>query len=192
MGSAIVLDLDGTLWLENSPIKGASEFLTKLIDTHIPFALLSNTGENTALSISKKVKRVVDCTISPACIWTALDNMCQELDNKVARGEVDDILIIARSCVQLSEHAFFKCARPFTLEPDGSNTRQIIACFTDGVVEGVYADVCVAIADYVTRGAQLYITSDDDTLFSIREGVRCLKPGPGILIQNVKILRQRN
>lgn len=187
---AAVLDLDGTLWHDNEPIPGASEFMQSLISQSVPFVLLSNTGERTCVDVVAKFARVLQLHIEPTHVHTALDNMSETIDHLWQTGDVNEITVIAPARNQawkdlpMSKFATSFCAKR-RLPP---NPKRVIAVLSDGKFDEDYHTLLTSVCDEIHRGSRLFVTSDDDTLIEWRHGVMSRKPGPGMFVRNLLTL----
>jgi len=53
-----LIDLDGTLYLGNEPVEGATDFINGLLKKNIPFLLLTNNSTRTPSQVSEKLAKM--------------------------------------------------------------------------------------------------------------------------------------
>lgn len=107
--SAILIDIDGTLFIGDEPIPGASSALTDLRKHGIKYRFLSNGTRKSRMSVLKKVRRL-DIPVCPDEIFTPAVAAIWYLKNKgisrcdvLVTGDVTDDFIQAG--IEISEDA---------------------------------------------------------------------------------------
>ena len=177
--NAWCIDIDGTLLVNNQQIEGASEFLSYLESTSIPYVIISNTGLRTAQMVSDRLFKIFKFRISINKIFTARDYMSTELETK--KQNFSKIMCIPHD----PESEFEELHLNTTLENDETNT--CIAIFTDGEIHEYYRTL-VIVSNYLKRGATLFITSNDSTLVKFDANMKIIVPGPGAFLAALKCM----
>ena len=181
---AYVLDKDGTLVMQGTPVDGAADFVGRLNVTKTPFVVLSNTGERTGAQAADDLSRTLGAPVPPRCVVTALEHMTDALTR--SRAAFDRVLVAGTgsghllACIPEAEPLLHAAA---AVDADPSGGRRVcVAVATDGDVRD-YCDSVAAAAQWVDLGASLYITSADASL-ATAGGAR--RPGPGVFLRAVE------
>ena len=171
------IDIDGTLIAYDKPIEGATEFLEFLDCSKTPYIILTNTGERTAEDVSVRLHEVLQYKVNPERIFTALENMTEEL----LKLKDYKILVVQRNYNKHFTHIDMQS----TPEEDESMT--CIAVFSDGEITNYYS-VLTLVANYIKRGAMLYVSSHDTTLVRYVNDQKHIIPGPGVFISALQCM----
>ncbi len=70
MVKAFLIDLDGTLYLGDTPVEGSAQFLNFLKSERIPFLLLTNNSTRTPEQVSEKLRKL-GMEVEPEKIYTS-------------------------------------------------------------------------------------------------------------------------
>ena len=175
---AIVLDLDGTLWHDDTLIRGARVFWTMLRRQRIPTVLLTNTGEKTAHDVCRKFEAVMGEAVDPAQVWTALDHTMDVVARSIRAGQFARYTILAPH-ERWTEYGLDDACRAHRLG-DAGGPSECIVFLSDGRVPGDWFDTVGDVARRINAGAHLFASSNDDTLLT-SEGHRRVGPGMFLL-----------
>tara|TARA_B100000787_G_scaffold65583_1_gene48097 strand:- start:4902 stop:5918 length:1017 start_codon:yes stop_codon:yes gene_type:complete len=177
MRKGFIVDLDGTMWYRDNdktlPIEGASLFISKVQHQMIA---VSNTGEKTGKQVTEKVLSMFGFSVDAL---TALDHLALRLQE----ANFKEIQVISnaeswKTCIPEGRTFGYR-----GLQQDESGT--CIAFCSDGLIPGDYQDLQIKLRDYLMRGASVWVTSLDETLTVLEEGVKKFVPGPGQFIKAV-------
>lgn len=156
-------------------IPGASEFLGRVRRERTPYVILSNTGTHTGVEVAHTLSSAIGVRIPTVNVITARDQM-------LAAMTVPDVLYQRFIVVEDGGDA---CPPP---RPDDSMDAVCVALFTDGNVPE-FTRTVAQIAQWLRRGAALWITSCDSTIMrSNSEGVAIPHIGPGAVLQCIQAL----
>tara|TARA_B110001450_G_scaffold87075_1_gene82926 strand:+ start:4628 stop:5623 length:996 start_codon:yes stop_codon:yes gene_type:complete len=170
---AYVLDKDGTLVNEDVAISGASDFLQLLRNRRTPYVILSNTGIRTGVEVAQTLSYVIGVRIPTVNVITARDQMLYAMT-------VPDVLYQRFITV---EDGGDTCPPP---RPDDNTDAVCVALFTDGNVPE-FTKTVAHIAQWLRRGAALWITSCDTTVMRTNSnGIVIPHLGPGVVLQCVQ------
>lgn len=170
---AYVLDTDGMLVNEGVANSGAS--VSHLERRVAPYVILSNTGTRTGVEVAHSLSSTIGTPIPTVNVITARDQMLESMT-------ATDVLYQRFVVVEDGGDA---CPPP---RPDDDVSAVCVALFTDGNVPD-YMRTIAHVAQWVRRGAALWITSCDTTIMRANsEGVDIPHPGPGIVLQCVQAL----
>lgn len=172
--SAYVFDKDGTLVNEGKVIPGASAFMKHIHEQKTPYVILSNTGTRTGVHVAQTLSSTLGLPIPTVNVITARDQMLDAMSD----ARYERFVVV--------EDGGSACSPPRSVEGDESSI--CVALFTDGMVPD-FAKTVANIAQWIERGAALWITSCDMTIMrSNAEGVACPHPGPGSILQCIQTL----
>ena len=164
MWDAYILDKDGTLVHQGTPIDGARHFLHRLHADQTPYVVLSNTGVHDSAHVAGDLTRVLG--IEVRYVYTARDGMHEALRTAQFARVID----------------VGECGTPDVEDASGT----CLTAFTDGEV----ADFCktvTMVGAWLARGAHLWITSDDATVATtLPDGTVVRRPGPGVFLDAVR------
>ena len=185
------LDIDGTLIRFEEPIEGASAFLKFLILHQIPYVIVSNTGQKDATEISLSLKRLLDVDVPHSYIFTACDEMKMHI-RKVYKSYSGKILVHAP--LGFTPTAIYVDLLEFNNVIPMVNSEGIyyqgddISCiciFFDGFLQDFHQ--CITyVANSVSNGAVLFVTSKDSSLVKSRNESKWLQPGPGVFVSCIR------
>ena len=175
---AYVLDKDGTLVTQGTPVDGAADFVGRLNVHKTPFVILSNTGERTGSQAADDLSRTLGAPVPPRCVVTALEHMTTAL----READFDRVLVVGKGGAHVA--ASVRGAEPLLGASDDDDARKkvCVAVATDGEVDA-YCDAVAEAARWVEAGASLYVTSADASLVTAG-GAR--RPGPGVFLRAVE------
>lgn len=172
---AYVFDKDGTLVNEGVVIPGASGFLSHVKRSGTPYVILSNTGTRTGVEVAHSLSSTIGTPIPTVNVITARDQM---LDAMTATDVLYQRFVVV-------EDGGDPCPPP---RPEDDMTAVCVALFTDGNVPD-FTRTAAHVAQWVRRGAALWITSCDTTIMRANsEGVVIPHIGPGVVLQCVQAL----
>ena len=168
MDAAYVLDKDGTLTHESVRIRGASDFVRHVQERARAYVILSNTGTRTGAQVAEELTRTLGVHIPHGHVITARDQLLEAVAETSGRVVVvDDATAV-----------------PMPDCDDASDVR--VAVMTDGCVT---AATLAHVAEWVRRGAALWITSTDMSVMRRTDGGALLAfPGPGVVLKTVECL----
>lgn len=179
--SAFVLDKDGTLVHHGEAIPGAADFITRLDSLHLPYVIMSNTGERDNRQVAEDLGGTLGVRILPSRIHTAKE--C--LTDVLASASFDKIFTIGR-------HDLPGCgALPSidSLKDLPGSSKICLALFSDGLLEDFCQTLTVAAHLLLHMGATLYATSADATITrSLPCGTRVSRPGPGVFVASLRTM----
>ena len=185
--NAFVLDVDGTLLRYDDAIDGSSNFIMFLQEQKIAHVYLSNTGEKTASVMASKMSSILKVDVNPSLICTAMDYMCDTLNEESSNNIWDTILVVAsnelwKEKLKIGED-FSTWTKPLNFTP----SKTCIALFSDGNVPDYYENL-KKISELMNEGVSFCATSEDETLVKMKEGKIIKCPGPGMFINILKKL----
>lgn len=161
---AYVLDKDGTLVDQDTPVHGAAEFLSNL---SAPYVLLTNTGVKTAEDVAAEMSETLGVRVPANQVLTAHDAMQRAVRDRSDQGSI---------FVVRDKHE--DCQPP--IEPC-----TCVAVFSDGLLDDFCRTVST-VADLLSHGAELWTTSVDATVRELREdGTVRYRTGPGVFCDAV-------
>lgn len=171
--NAFIIDLDGTIWNGDLPIKGAKDFVDKVTnDDKYSYVFLSNTGEKSSQDVSSKLYNLYGANVSNEKIVTAKDYMLSVLKT----CNFSKVYIISP---KWSEEFYSFLEFSINSEVSSNERNTCIAIFSDGNTPQCYVQTIARIAEFICAGAQIYISSLDKTVSS-KNGRKF--PGPGMMI----------
>lgn len=175
---AYVFDKDGTLVNEGTVIPGASEFLGNVKRLGTPYVILSNTGTRTGVEVAHSLSSTIGTPIPTVNVITARDQMLYAMT-------ATDVLYQRFIVVEDGGDA---CPPP---RPEDDMSAVCVALFTDGNAPE-FTRTVAHVAQWVRRGAALWITSCDTTIMRANaEGVVIPHTGPGGVLQCIQALLPR-
>lgn len=161
---ALLMDMDGVLWVGSQALPGVAEFFSFLDAQHIPYLLVSNNATRRADYIVQQAGKM-GIRVAPALVLTSADATPRWLKHKMP--EIKRVYVIGESALQNA------------LQDDGF---QLVNENADAVIIGLdrqftYEKLKVATLE-IRRGARFIATNRDSTL-PTEEG---LTPGAGSLV----------
>lgn len=174
--NAFIIDLDGTMWNGDLPIKGAEDFLKKVTnDEKYSYVFLSNTGEKSSDDVCQKLCSLYGADVSNDRVITARDYMLCVLK----KSKFKKIYVISPKWSN-EFNSFLEFSVNLEVSSDESQT--CIAILSDGNTPQCYIQTIALIAEFLCAGAEVYVSSLDKTVSS-RNGRKF--PGPGMMIDSV-------
>lgn len=179
------LDIDGTLVTFEEPIEGASSFVKFILRHGIPFVIISNTGQKTGQEVSSTLHRLLDVDVPSCRIFTACDQLSQHL---LYNDSLYETVLVhgpnMKNCAHLLQLENVHPLVSNEIYYTGENV-SCIAIFFDGFLSDFY-ECLTQVANFVTRGAHLLVTSRDNSLIKRRDNQKWLKPGPGAFVAAIE------
>ncbi len=161
---AILLDLDGVVYLGSTPIDSAVKTIKELQKRKVNIAVITNNGSVTSKSVSKWMKNF-DLDIKPASIVTSSQTLCWYLQQNYQRNDV--VLVVGSQSLKDSvKEAGFK-----VVTKADKNPRLVVNGIDAEISQKDLAEMCYAIS----KGAK-WISTNNDYTFPTEKG---LAPGNG-------------
>ena len=182
--TAYILDNDGTLLRFDEALSGAQLLLTSIIARRIPFVILSNSGEKDNFDICAKLSELIDIDIDPSKILTAKQHLVKKIQQSCS---FDTIYILSSEKVYESIDIKQKVLLTIENTPSHDESKTCICVFSDGHMTN-YIEFLNILKMYIIYGAKVYFTSADMTLCCKHDDIILNSPGPGMFVENLKIL----
>jgi len=165
----LIIDMDGVLYRGNTPIKGASEFLSLLRQLNIPFIMLTNNSTGTAHQYAAKLARM-GIKVAEDSILTSAEVAAEYLARIAPSGAT--VYAIGEDGVrtELQKHGF--------VLRDDSNVAYVVAGMDRHFTYKKLATAALAI-----RAGAKFIGTNPDKTFPSEVG---LMPGAGALLAAIE------
>jgi 4-nitrophenyl phosphatase len=152
----LIMDMDGVLWLGETPIPGLAAFFETLQREGIDFMLATNNATKTAELYTQKLARF-GIDVAPESILTSAETTAQYLSEQYERGTAVYI-VGARGLHDAFRAHGFTIITPAEVE-QGVTAALVVAGFTPEVT---YHDMAMATL-LINKGATFYGTNADPT-----------------------------
>lgn len=161
---AILLDLDGVVYLGLTPIDSAVKTIKELQKRNINIAIITNNGSVTGKSVSKWMKNF-DLEIKPSSIVTSSQTLCWYLENNFQKNE--NVLVVgSESLKDAVKETGFK-----VVSKADKNPTIVVNGIDAEIAQKDLAEMCYAIS----KGAK-WVSTNNDYTFPTEKG---LAPGNG-------------
>lgn len=167
----LIMDMDGVLWLGETPMPGLAAFFETLQREGIDFMLATNNATKTAELYTQKLARF-GIEVAPQSILTSAETTAQYLSERHDQGTAVYI-VGARGLRDAFRAHNFRIVTPEEVE-QGATAPLVVAGFTPEVT---YHDMAMA-ALLINKGATFYGTNADPA-FPSEKGQM---PGAGALL----------
>ncbi len=155
---SILLDLDGVVYLGNTPIDSAVKTIKELQKRKTNIAVITNNGSVTAKSVSKWMKNF-GLDFKPADIVTSSQTLCWYLKNNFQKGEI--VLVVGSESLKDSvKEAGFK-----VVSKSDKNPMIVVNGIDADIAQKDLAEMCYSLA----KGAK-WISTNNDYTFPTEKG----------------------
>ncbi len=163
---ALIIDLDGVLWVGNTPLPGLQEFFSLLHERRMPYMLASNNATATPAAVQAKLQRMgVD--IDPSRIVTSADATAAFLQQRLPPGT--GVLVVGENGVRTAV-----AAAGFILQDHADGVGAVVVGLDRSATYASLTEAAFAI-----RQGALFIGTNPDPTFPTERG---LAPGAGALL----------
>jgi HAD superfamily hydrolase (TIGR01457 family) len=173
--TAIIMDMDGVLWLSDEPLPGMTAFFDFLRGRDIPFGLATNNSSKAPADYVKKLERMGVTGISEEQIVTSGTATTSYLQTEYPTGTSIHVLGGDGLRKNMTEGGF-------TLSDNGARV----------VVVGLDPQLTydkLKRAALLIRGGAAFVASNDDLTYPTPEG---LAPGAGSIVAALKASTERD
>lgn len=163
---ALIIDLDGVLWVGETPLPGLHEFFRLLEERRLPYILASNNATTTPAAIHAKLQRM-GVEVSPSRILTSADATAAYLQQRLGAGSA--VLVVGENGLRTS-----LAAAGFLLKDQAHGVAAVVVGLDRGATYASLTEAAFAI-----RQGALFIGTNPDLTFPTERGPA---PGAGALL----------
>lgn len=167
----LIIDLDGVLWLGETPLPGLPEFFSCLHERRLPYILASNNATATPAAVQAKLQGMgVD--VSPSHILTSADATAAYLQQRLPSGS--GILVVGENGMRAAV-----AAAGFILRDSADGVAAVVVGLDRQATYTILAEAAFAI-----RQGALFVGTNPDPTFPTERG---LAPGAGALLALLQV-----
>jgi 4-nitrophenyl phosphatase len=168
---ALVIDMDGVLWLDNTPLPGLVPFFDFLHEHSIPYMLATNNASKTPQQYLQKLARF-GVTIKPECVLTSSLATAAYLKHELTAGA---------TAYAVGQEGLQEAMREagFSLLDDASRPAEVVVTGVDFTL--TYDKLKYAVL-HIQRGAR-FVGTNGDVTFPGEEGAL---PGAGAILAAIQ------
>lgn len=163
---ALIIDLDGVLWLGDTPLPGLRDFFQLLEERQLPFVLASNNATATSSGVQAKLQRM-GVEVSASRVVTSADATAGFLQRRLPSGSA--VLVVGEDGLRMAV-----AAAGFLLHDRADGAAAVVVGLDR---QATYASLTEAA--FAIRQGALFVGTNPDPSYPTERG---LAPGAGALL----------